>query len=113
MSGGYAQGKAELKVFFSCEKMQWQILVPEAWWDWHASEGGRCSEDRSQDHPVVCKSYSAVHASAMPLQYLQLTGSRMTLLEDTEQVCQNTWKGLWLSDLMMMRNDLMQFSLFA
>ena len=34
MLGDYAQGKSELKVFFSCEKMQWQILVPEAWWDW-------------------------------------------------------------------------------
>ena len=43
MLGDYAQGKSELKVFFSCEKMQWQILVPEAWWDWQESEGGRCS----------------------------------------------------------------------
>ena len=45
----------------------------------------------------------------MTLQCLQLNGTKMVLAEDTEQVCTATWQGFWLSDLMRMWKDLVQF----
>ena len=95
MLGDYAEGIAELKVFLSTGRsMEWQVLVPEAWWNWQHSDGGRCAADRSQDYLVVVKAYSIVHASAMTINEIEVDGTTMSFDENLSVVSNVTWKGL-------------------
>ena len=110
MLGNYAEGTAELKVFLSTGRsMEWQVLVPEAWWNWQLSDGGRCAADRSQDYPVVVKVYSIVHASVMTINEIEIDGTMMSFDENLSEVSNATWKGLWLRDSLAMQSHVMPF----
>ena len=61
--------------------------------------------DRSNDYPVVLKSYSTTHAGAACLQSI-LLDNVLTSFTESLSVVDASWNGLWLSDLLRLTKTL-------
>ena len=105
MLAPYAEGKAELKIFFDASnKIKFKLMIPISYFegDYH------CGSADDNDFPVVVKAYAKQHAYAARMISLSVDGVSKNCSEDVHSVDSQRWGGLHVRDLLAVRHSILQ-----